>query len=851
MKKAYAETGNRMHTIRTLALGKLRYHKSRTLLTGLVICLTTALLTAIAACALAMFDMNKQMAVLAGDTHASLRGLSPEQISVLKNHKDIEACCLFESFGEVVYGRMNGELCTQEVLKEGFQSVDFQLKAGRIPEKADEICAGPAFFERMGVEPAVGNRISISFRVSGKGEILTQDFVISGVLDGLTLAQVEERGISDERIMYGAYVSKAFTEQYGKTEGYEPSITADIRVFGEDYLTYDEIVEKIEAVAEDVGMDAADRKDNITYNKQYLYTMTDPGIERILIVSLICLVVVLFSSLVIYSIYYVGVITDVQEIGKLKAMGASGKQIRRMLLCEGALVSLITVPAGLLLGYSLVYVLFPVVLKWINEAWFISPFAVDIKIHMFSLPAFLAVAAAVLFTVYASLLKPMRMAAKISPVEAIRYQEGSASGKLRKGRREVGVAALVCANLAGNRKRTMVTLLTMGLSFVFFMCVAGVMASMRAEDIARRMVCCGDFRLDLEYALYYDTVYPENNLDSLVQQNYFNEELTERLLAIDGVEEVVRNYGTILASVDDMSEAEIFQDDDNRIPVSYFTREDVEALEKELQRGSLDYDRMTENNEICLSGDYMFDEYGLALGDIFEMTLHDGENLIPFTGTLSASIYTGEVAVPLMGGAKFIMTEDSWKSLGLTCDPTTCLYIDVRKDRYEEIKPLLQEIAGENQHFTLYSLDEEMKIGRSAVCMIKYPVYLLLILLGVIGFMNLINTMITSIVTRRRELGILQAVGLSGRQLARMLSGEGMVFIMGTLAVSMTLGNLCGYLLFLYAKEMYFMSVSRYRYPLWESIALTVFLLLGQAGITLFVNRKVKQESVIERIRNE
>ena len=133
----------------------------------------------------------------------------------------------------------------------------------------------------------------------------------------------------------------------------------------------------------------------------------------------------------------------------------------------------------------------------------------------------------------------------------------------------------------------------------------------------------------------------------------------------------------------------------------------------------------------------------------------------------------------------------------------------------------------------------------------KNPLYLLLILIAVIGFINLINTMITSIVTRKKELGILQALGLSDRQLVRMLSGEGLVFTAGTLFISLTLGNAAGYLLFLWAKKEHLMSISRYHYPLWETVGLTLVLLIGQTAITLFINKKVKKESLIDRIRSE
>ena len=127
--------------------------------------------------------------------------------------------------------------------------------------------------------------------------------------------------------------------------------------------------------------------------------------------------------------------------------------------------------------------------------------------------------------------------------------------------------------------------------------------------------------------------------------------------------------------------------------------------------------------------------------------------------------------------------------------------------------------------------------------------YLVLALVAVIGFMNLVNTMITSVITRKRELGVLQAVGLSESQLTKMLVGEGAIFTAGTLAASVTVGNLFGYLVFLKAKSTGFMSISRYHYPVVETIGLTVALILGQIAITYFIRHRIRKESLIDTIR--
>ena len=57
-----------------------------------------------------------------------------------------------------------------------------------------------------------------------------------------------------------------------------------------------------------------------------------------------------------------------------------------------------------------------------------------------------------------------------------------------------------------------------------------------------------------------------------------------------------------------------------------------------------------------------------------------------------------------------------------------------------------------------------------------YGCYGLLLVFGLIGILNLVNTMINSVYVRRRELGMLQAIGLSGKQTVNMLQLEGLFY---------------------------------------------------------------------------
>lgn len=814
--------------ITSLAKSRIKYNKSRTILTAIAIMLTTMLLMGLGTSAVGLLDFNRQQASASSNVHAVLKNLTAEQVNRLKNHVDVESLKTSEIFATVEYGRMNGFLTYTQDIKSGIYHGIGTLIDGRYAEALNEICGPKAFFKRLDTEPVIGNTVTISFRPEGEGKIVTRDFVICGIVSEREVSNLD---ISDTRIAYGASVSEELVNEFIPQNERVYNNTS-IRVTGEDKLNYDEIENKIMQIASDIGCD----EKNVDLNNEYLFTMTDPGTEMAGIVFGIAALIIVFSGLVIYSIYYVGVITDVQEIGKLKALGASKKQIRNLLLTEGMFISGIAVPIGVILGFLIPYFILPVVIKWGIEVS-VTAFSIE-GLHMFSFPVLIAVIVVSLLAVYISLLKPMRMAEKISPIEAIRYQESSIGKKLRKGNIDVNVFRLSTANLLRNKRRTAVTMITMGLSCVLFMSLAGALNSMSAEDIARRNIEKGDFRLALNYSLN-DREYTENNLDSLQKKNIFSDDFVDQVQSIDGVKMVERHKESLVGS---QYQSEMFEEGKRRT-MSTLTREEADEFQKEVKQGKIDYDKLIEEHGAIFTSDTFLDEYGFTIGDTIPLVIYNGDGQIPFEIKISASIDDG-------GTADFLIPQEVYDSLNLNYDSTAELFISVDKDKYESVKTAMQEIEKTNEYFRLYSYDEEIEIGAASVNVVKYPMYAILLMIAVIGFMNLINTMVTSIITRKRELGVLQAIGLSNKQLTKMLAGEGMVFIAGTLLASVTLGNILGYLIFLWAKNSHFMSVSAYHYPLMETIALASVLVIGQLLITYFINKCVNKESLIDRIRN-
>lgn len=806
-----------MKTTTKLAVANLKTNKSRTILISISIMLTTMLLTVIA---LSGYGLVKEQKVNAGKRYGEHFGgfvrVDNEIYEKMKIHGEFLDVGRMANFASVSLENADGSLSYMDetAQKLGHASTS----EGTFPVKENEIAGQKGFFERAGLaNPRIGDSVSVTCRI-GDGEFTTKDFVISGFL--------AESEANELRKTYGAYVSEAFYENTVPEENRSYNVV--FRVRGEEELNEDQMVEKIENLAEELGID----KTQVVINTAYLMWLLDPGLETISICSVIAILVVLFSALVIYNIFYVGIIQKVQEYGKLRALGTTKRQIKSILLKEGMILAGIGAAAGLLLGTLVSNIFF----QWLIGEMYKELSMTDMEtVSVFNLPLMLLTAVISFITVYVSLRKPMRVAAGISPVEAMRYQEDSVKGKgTRKGYSAVNVRRLTMSNLERNKKRTLTTIFTMGLSCVMFVVIANVAGNMDAEFDARKQVEKGDFYITLDCDVN-DTAYPENNLNHVQQQKLMSDEWLDQIRSIDGVTKVeTRKAIRALRENVNGEEDELY----TWVPV--LSKEDYQKLETE--RGTIDYDSVNKNQEIVFASDYWMDTYGYKLGDKVKLTFYDGDREIPMTFTLAGSTEANSM---------FVLTEEQLQAMDLTEDMTTDVWVSCEKDKLVSVQSALEQMTGESEYYALTTYQDAYKLSNMSIAMTKGAAYALLGIIGVIGFMNMANTLITSIITRRRELGILQAIGMTKKQLNRMLQMEGLVFTIGTLLVSLSLGNVLGYLAWFKCKAGHVIGISTYSVPVAELLVMAGILLVLQAVLSGYMSSYLQKEALIERIRHQ
>ena len=196
----------------------------------------------------------------------------------------------------------------------------------------------------------------------------------------------------------------------------------------------------------------------------------------------------------------------------------------------------------------------------------------------------------------------------------------------------------------------------------------------------------------------------------------------------------------------------------------------------------------------------------------------------------------------------WVITEDTFQKLGITGNMTQKVWVDCDEKDKQQVEAAIQELLVGVSHVETDSYDDAMQVVEMNSSVMQSGIYMFLFLLGVIGFLNMANTIITSAVTRKRELGVLQAVGMTNRQLNQMLQLEGILFSVGTIIISLAVGSPLGYALFCYAKENHIYAINEYHFPILEIGVMLLVIFVLQMGLSFLLSRNLHRDSLVERI---
>lgn len=837
-----------------------RQNKGRNIVAVTAIALTTLMFTTLFVLSRSM-DKNlvEMMFRQTGyDAQVSFKSITPEQIAKIAGRPEVK-----EVGESVVVGLGKGDALTGRQVEvrfadESYAGHSFSLpETGGMPQQKDEIALDTIVLDRMGIPHELGQHITLEWTADFAGEeSRISEFTLCGFWEG-----------NESSYASMAWVDRTFLEEAtagtkaglstNDEAGAKASLITGIHMAQVSLYEENDIEQTMDRILADTGLTELEYSVNLAY---------DPGMNRMktqesLPMYLGMLLVFAAGWLIIYNIFQISVTTDIRFYGKLKTLGMTAKQLKKLIYGQAGRLCLIGIPAGMVPGYLLGYLLVPVLVNNLSVSASASPV-------IFAGSALFAAV-----TVLISCMRPARMAGKVSPMEALRYND--VQGVKRSSKKKSGSAklsALAWSNLGRNKKRTVTVIcsLTLGLTLM-----SAFYAKNAAFDMEKYLsgLTISDYQIDdassEEYVAGYD---PYNNT--------LNDVLTDKVNSMEGLEKTgyLYSHDTQIAlseqtianlqgfytqdvldfwgSYDPAGPESLKQAIDTKQAGSVIYGADGIVLDaytapEHVQEGSVDMEKFATGRYVLAIAPTAEEEEGRILP-----TVSVGDEVV-----IEGKSYTVMAVVddinPVTEGAHegghtdrffldFILPlvafEENWPE-----NTPRKLFFDVEDAFIDAAQEMLDAYSAETGVTLSVTSRASMsaQYGRETRSSAVIG-NVISIVIALVGVLNFVNSMVTSIVARRKEFAMMQSVGMTKKQLCRLLVYEGMDYAFAVLLVSYAFSAL---VVGVGIRAMVEGGFTTFRFTLLPLVLCTPVLLAFALLIPYLCFRNIEKVSLVERLR--
>ena len=804
----------------------------------LAIMLATLLFTSLFTIAISLQTAMQEsnMRTTGTSAHAGIKRLSWEEYEKLSSDTGIKDIGYSIIIGNAVGDDFNKTPTELRYGDETYSELTFNTPdTGHLPEQKNEIATSRIVLDAMGLPDKVGTQMELT--ITTDTDTYTDTFMLCGIWDGDAVAYRQTM-----------LLSKSYTEQvapviHGETDGTTPPV-------GTGYIDAVMMMPtawNIEKQALDVtskyGLD-----ERVSINDAYGMATVNPSSMLPLVTGVA--VIFIAGYLLIYNVFYISIAQDIRFYGMLKTLGTTARQIRKIVYRKAIKLSLMGIPIGLLLGWPIGRLLLPAIVNMLTD---------DIRIVTTVNPLIFLVA--IVFsaiTVFISCQKPAILAAKVSPMEALHYIEQTGGRKKQRRSKHISTMMMAKNNLTRNKKKVMIVTLSFALSIVLLNSVYTYVNSFDFDKFV------ADFSLT-DFTVSDTTVI--NNYAPYNTANV-NQDFISQAESLNGLEDIGNIY--LWTSKQPLSENDL-------------------ARLQELSASSSDIANELENYRV--RQEHGVNVYGLDDFSAEYVQVLDGE-----LNTEQWKAGTGVYVTPLrmMGDGSLCLykpgdqisvtqldgTNKVYDVLAVVSIPSalqTPLQVDMGLDYIFPTNELLGNMVSADQPAmkTIFNVDEEHQLATEnwlknyttntdtaldylskvtlrqtfdgMINMYRLVGGALCAILALIGILNFINSMTTSILSRYREIAMLQSVGMTGRQVKQMLIYEGIGYSILGLFGSLILSVIA-------SLTVVRMMGAELTYFTWHFTLLPVFLciiplILITAIVPLVCYNKISQKTVVERLR--
>ena len=827
---------NNRPVLKLLAKRSLKAQKNT--IAVLAIMLATLLFTSLFTIAISLQTAMQEsnMRTTGTSAHAGIKRLSWEEYEKLSSDTGIKDIGYSIIIGNAVGDDFNKTPTELRYGDETYSELTFNTPdTGHLPEQKNEIATSRIVLDAMGLPDKVGTQMELTFTTDT--DTFTDTFTLCGIWDGDAVAYRQTM-----------LLSKKYTEQvapviHGETDGTTPPVgTGYIDAVMMMPTTWNIEKQALEVTSK-YGLD-----ERVSINDAY--GMATVSLSSMLPLVTGIAVIFIAGYLLIYNVFYISIAQDIRFYGMLKTLGTTARQIRKIVYKKAIKLSLMGIPIGLLLGWPIGRLLLPAIVNMLTD---------DIRIVTTVNPLIFLVA--IVFsaiTVFISCQKPAILAAKVSPMEALHYIEQAGGKKKQRRSKHISTMMMAKNNLTRNKKKVMIVTLSFALSIVLLNSVYTYVTSFDFDKFVA------------DFSLTDFTVSDTTVINNYAPYNTANvsQDFISQAESLNGLEDIGNIY--LWTSKQPLSENDL-------------------ARLQELSASSSDIANELENYRV--RQEHGVNVYGLDDFPAEYVQVLDGE-----LNTEQWKAGTGVYVTPLrmMGDGSLCLykpgdqisvtqldgTNKVYDVLAVVSIPSalqTPLQVDMGLDYIFPTNELLENMVSADQPAmkTIFNVDEEYQLATEnwlknyttntdtaldylskvtlrqtfdgMINMYRLVGGALCAILALIGILNFINSMTTSILSRYREIAMLQSVGMTGRQVKQMLIYEGIGYSILGLFGSLILSVIA-------SLTVVRMMGAELTYFTWHFTLLPVFLciiplILITAIVPLVCYNKMAQKTVVERLR--
>ena len=777
--------------VKNLAKRNLKSEKRRNVMVIIAVALAAFLIcfTGIVSTSLTQMQRNQVL-----DTYEAVwRGVEENDIENLKGVPEFERVGGYYMLGEELSEQgyhASYVYCDTQMME--ITKAQMELLEGRVPEKANEIVVSKYFLSTYGNNAKIGDTVTLDT------ESFHGDYVVTGIMDSVNEKEANTCAI---------ILSKAALTEW---KGFDPAgYRAYVHFKNSDQLGEELITSYCREIAEEYQLP------NPSMNNKY-FAYASKSFDFLPIFGVI-VIVLIGGYIVIQSIFRISINDKIRSYGQLRTIGATPKQIKRIVKREGRKLGSIGILIGTVLGVCCGFLLFS---KGFNAV----SYAVMVSLTLISGWIMVSI----------SIRKPVKIAAGISPIEAVRFTPVQKDIRSRKKNIKLNPVSMGIANFKRDRKKTISIVASLSIGGILLMVVSSIVLVRSPEQIARL------YFPDSDYKIYLQDLSEE----MLVKGNPLNEELKQEVLSVDGVTDIIVARQSLHTSI--KTDA-----NQNSGICDTLTDQNYAMVEAALTEGTMP----TDSHSIVIHDQIVAYFEDMGVGSTVEFSSIDGKQSIPVT--ISGVFSTSKMPV-IFGhgrahtdGSVFFAPKDLFYELYpeiTTFDYSWSIVSNPKKA--ETVKAELKNIVAEHSNLALDEIDTAIAAEKSQNSAAFGSMQVLSWLVFLFGVINLINTTLSNQMSRKQENSVLRSIGLTQKQLCKMNICEGLCYaFFATLAILIV-----GFPISIVASREISIAtfggnVVPYKFPVLE-MGLFILVLFGMELIlSVWTIRRQKKQSLIEQMR--